>query len=193
MEGIDVRKPSFTLLLLAALPLAGQQIKFPPAFDKLAAKASETVNVNLDASMLGLAGRFISEDKPEEAAAKKLLGGLKGIYVRVFEFEKPGAYARADVDSIREQLRGPGWNCVFSAQKKQDEESVEICLHHDGDVVTGLTVLAAEPTELTVVNLVGLIRPEDLATLSGKFGIPKIKTGPKALMEPKTAPTKKDE
>lgn len=183
----------FTLLLLAAVPLAAQQIKFPPAFDKLAAKASETVNVNLDVSMLGLAGKLMSGEKSEEAAAKKLLSGLKGIYVRGFKFAKPGEYARTDLDAVREQLKDPNWNCIVSVRGK--EEETEICLYRQGETVAGLIVLAAEPKELTVVNIVGPISPEALATLSGQFGIPKmIEKGAKGLVETKPVPpAKKDE
>lgn len=186
-------KPSLALLLLAALPLAGQQVKFPPAFEKLAARASEQMNVNLDASLLEFAGKFMSEKDADQAAAKRLLGGLKGIYVRGFEFAKEGEYSPSDLDGIREQLKGPGWNCFFSVREKQDRETLDVCLHRQGDVATGLVVLAVEPRELTVVNIVGLIRPEDLATLGGKFGIPEMKGDVKTLLERKAAPAKKDE
>lgn len=187
-----MRKLGLTLLL-AVLPLAAQQITFPPAFEKLAAKASEKVNLNLDASLVEFAGKFMSAEKPDEAAAKKLLSGLKGIYIRSFEFAKEGEYSPADLDGIREQLKGPGWNCFFSVWEKQDRETTDICLHRQGDAATGLVVLAVEPRELTVVNIVGLIRPEDLATLGGKFGIPEIKGDVKTLLERKAAPGKKDE
>jgi hypothetical protein len=176
---------SVLTLLVAALPLAAQQIKFPPAFEKLAAKASEKINVNLDASLVEFAGRFLSGEKPDEAAAKKLLGSLKGIYIRGFEFSKEGEYSPKDLDSIREQLKSPGWNCFFSAEEQGGRETVDICLHREGELATGLVVLAVEPKEVSVINIVGSIRPEDLATLSGKFGIPEIKKKLTAPAKPK--------
>lgn len=183
---------SIVTLLLAALPLAAQQITFPPAFEKLAAKASEKVNLSLDASLLEFAGKLMSAEKPDEAAAKKLLSGLKSIHVRSFEFAKEGEYSPADVEAIREQLKGPDWACFFSVQSKR--ETTEICSHREGDAITGLALLAAEPRELTVVNIVGAIRPEDLAALGGHFGLPQIKGEVKTLLERKTAPApKKDE
>ncbi len=184
---------SILALLLAALPLVAQQIKFPPAFDKLAAKAEETVNVNLDSSTLGFAGKLMTGEKAEEAAAKKLVSGLKGIFVRGFEFAKPGEYARADLDSIREQLKDPNWNCIISVREK--EEQTEICLYRQGDAVTGFALLAAEPKELTVVNIVGTISLEALAALGSQFGVSElIRKGAKGLAEAKPAPpAKKDE
>ena len=44
-----------------------------PEFAALAEKASESVNVTLDAKLLGIAARFLSSDDPEQAAAKKLV------------------------------------------------------------------------------------------------------------------------
>ena len=44
----------------------------------------------------------------------------------------------------------------------------------DGQKILGLIVVAAEPTELTVVNIDGAIDPARVRELSGKFGIPKI-------------------
>lgn len=174
-------------LLLAVLPVAARQITFPPAFEKLAAKASEKINVNLDASLVEFAGRFLSCEKAGEAAAKKLLSSLKGIYIRGFEFAQEGEFGPGDVASIREQLKSPGWNCFFSSEEQGGRESVDICLHREGEAATGLVVLAVEPMELAVINIVGAIGPEDLATLSRKFGIPEIKkklTAPKKSSKP---------
>ena len=43
------------IVLLAVLPLAAQDIKMPANLDKLAAKASEVVDVSLDGALLQLA------------------------------------------------------------------------------------------------------------------------------------------
>ena len=37
-----------------------------------------------------------------------------------------------------------------------------------------ILVIAAEPKELTIVNILGTLDPEKLADLSGEFGIPKF-------------------
>jgi len=159
------------LLLLTAAPAAAQQIDLQ-SLEKLAARTTNKTEVTLDASMLKLAGLFLSDGDRDQAAAKKLVDGMKGVYVRVFEFERPGAYAQSDLDALRGQLKGPQWNQIVSVREK--EESVEVWMHRDGDNTTGMVVIAAEPEEVTVVNLVGLLRPEDLATLGGQFGIPRV-------------------
>jgi hypothetical protein len=162
------------LILLAATPAAAQQINLE-SLEKLAAKTTNKTEVTLDASMLKLAGLFLSDGSDrDQAAAKKLVEGMKGLYVRVYEFEKPGAYAQGDLDPLRSQLKGPQWSQILSSRDK--EESVEVWMHRDGDNTTGMVLIAAEPDEVTVINLVGLVRPDDLATLGGQFGIPKVET-----------------
>src|ERR1044071_3621589 len=97
---------SLSLLCLVLLPLYAQDIKIPPA---LGARASEKVDVTLDGNMLQLAAKFLSDGKSDEAQVKKLIAGLKSIYVRSFEFEKEGEYNPADVEAVRTQFRAPAW------------------------------------------------------------------------------------
>jgi hypothetical protein len=138
----------------------------------LSAKASETVEVNLDGNLLTLAARFLDDKNVEEAKAKDILKGLKGIYVRQFTFDKGEGYTAADVEAVRSQANGPGWQKIVDVRKTG--ENVGIYLKSTGDKVDGIVVLAAEKREFTVVQLVGSIDPSQLRELSGKFGIPRI-------------------
>ena len=167
-----------TVFILTALGLCAQEFKIPLNIDKLAAKAVETVDVTLDAQMLKLAGNFLSTKKPDEADAKNLVDGLKGIYVRSFEFAKPGEYSEADVESLRAQLKAPLWTRVVGVKSKRDGDNTEVFLRSENNQITGLAVIAAEPKELTIVHIAGSIRPEDLSRLGGQFGIPKIDVKP---------------
>jgi hypothetical protein len=74
----SMKRAIFALFCLA---LSAQDIKMPPGLDKLEAKASEVVNVQLDGPLLQLASGFLSKDDPEEARVKKLVSKLKGVYV----------------------------------------------------------------------------------------------------------------
>jgi hypothetical protein len=163
--------------LLAAAPAWAQEPKLNLNLDHLAAKAKNTVEVTLDASMLQFASRFLSEKKPDEAEAKKLVAGLKHILVRAFEFDQPGQYAASDVEQLRSQLRSPEWSRIVNVRNKADGENVDVFIRREGDQVGGLVVIAAEPRELTVVSIDGPIRPEDLAKLGGQMGVPRIDIG----------------
>ena len=141
--------------------------------DYLAKKASETVDVNIDERLIQLAAKLFNDKDEDEAKVKKLVNGLKGIYVKSFEFENENDYSSADVDSIRSQLREPVWSRLVNVTSKRDG-IVEVYIALNGSDVLGLAVLSAEPKELTVVNIVGPVDLEKLAKLEGNLGIPDL-------------------
>jgi len=185
---------------LAALLLAGPAFSQEkgrlnlPEFAALADKASETVAVNLDSRLLGMAARFLSSEDPEEAKAKQLVSSLTGIYVQHFSFESDYAYPKGDIDRVRKQLGGPGWSRIVEARSKKENTNVDVFILVDGDKAQGLAIIASEPREFTIVNIVGTIDLEQLHDLEGNFGVPEleIETGkkPAASAKPTPAPTK---
>ena len=141
-------------------------LDIPPS---LAAKASESVDVNLDGVMLRLASRFLSDE--DDAEIRNVVRKLDGIYVRSYEFDSDGEYDRSIADSVRRQL-GPEWKRIVTVQSKM-RENTEIYALPRGDSVGAIVVITAEPRELTIVNIVGPIDIDKLASLEGNFGIPK--------------------
>lgn len=141
--------------------------------DYLTAKASATVDVNIDERLIHLTAKFLSSKNPDEASVKEVVNGLKGIYVKSFEFEKENEYSLADLESIRSQLRGPGWSRIVNVSSKK-EGNVEVYLMINGSQIGGLAVLASDPKELTVVNVIGPVDLEKLTKLEGQFGIPDL-------------------
>ena len=141
--------------------------------DALAAKASETVDVNIDESLMALTTRFLSSKDDDEKKVKELVSGLKGIYVKSFEFENEGQYTEADLESIRSQLRNPAWSRIINVNSKKDG-SIEVYLMHAGPQISGLAVLATELKEITVINIVGPVDLDKLTQLEGQFGIPEL-------------------
>jgi hypothetical protein len=180
-----------TICILTGALGRGQAIDLKH-LDRLAAKASETADVTLDGSLLKLGAKFLSADDPDQAKVKKLVAGLKGIYVRTFEFENEGEYSEADVASIRKQLQSPGWSRIVGVRSKKDKENAEVYLKTDGPD-GGLAIICANPKELTVVSIVGKIDVNELSEL-GHFGVPEIdleKPKPSNLEKPKPS-NKKD-
>jgi hypothetical protein len=161
------------LVLAAAGILSAQQLKLD--FDRLAAKASDTVDISLNGSVLQLAARFLDGKDPDEAKVKKLIANLQGIYIRSFEFKKDGDWSPADLESVRSQLKAPEWSRVVGYKSTGEGETVEVYMRMENQKVTGVAILAAEPREFTVVNIVGPVDLDTLADLSGHFDIPKLK------------------
>jgi hypothetical protein len=159
---------------LALTPLAAQSIKLPPSLERLATKASDVVDVTLDANMLQLASRFLS-NKGDDAQVKKLIAGLRAIYVRNFEFAKEGEYQESDIEPIRAQLKNPAWSRIVGVRSTKSGENSEVYIKTENNKVGGLVVLAAEPRELTIVSIEGSIDPDQLNELGGHFGIPNLR------------------
>jgi hypothetical protein len=141
--------------------------------DHLGTKASETVDVNIDERLMQMTARFLSGKEPDEVKVKELINGLKGIYVKSFEFERDGDYSQADIESIRSQLRTPAWSRILNVSSKR-EGRIEVYLMSNAAQVGGLVVVATDLKELTVVNIVGPVDLEKLSQLEGQFGVPEL-------------------
>ena len=160
------------VLALCCAPVAcGQQ--FQINLDHLTAKASETVDLSLNVSTLQFAAKFLDSKDPDQNKVKKLIAGLEGIYVRSFEFQKAGEWSPADLETIRKQLKAPEWSKIVGV-KSTEGETDEIYLRFQNGKINGVAVIAAEPKELTVVNIAGPVDLDSLAELGGHFHIPKM-------------------
>jgi hypothetical protein len=167
-----------SILLAAGLaPLWAQEIKLPANLDKLSAKAEESIEVTLDGSLLKMAARFLSDkDDPDVAKVKRLLAKLEGVYVRSYQFSEDGDYSRADVESVRSQLQAPAWGRIVGVRSRRDGGDVDVFLKVPGNgTLGGAVIIVAEPRQLTFVNVVGTIDPDEVANLGGQFHIPKLR------------------
>jgi len=145
-----------------------------PEFPELSARATESVNISLDPSLLSLAAGFLDSSDPGDAATKDLIGGLRGIYVRSYTFDQDFAYPLAQVDLVRKQLAAPAWQRLVEVNSAREHTHVDIYVAVDRGVANGLAIIASEPREFTIVNIVGAIDLAKLHRLEGKFGIPKL-------------------
>jgi len=182
---------SLTLFTMMAAAAFGQGLDLKH-LDRLAAKANDTADVTLDGSLLKLAAKFLSASDPDEAKIKKLVSGLKGIYVKSFEFEKEGEYAESDVAAIRSQLKSPGWSRIVGVHSKKDGENAEIYIK-TGGADGGLAIICTNPTELTIVSILGKIDLDELSDLGGNLGVPKLDLEKSPDKSDKSQPPKKKE
>ena len=165
------------LIFVLIVPVRGQD----PArlnLDNLAgleAKAREVVEVNVDGELIELAKRVVS--KTNDPDARKLgdaIGGLKAVYVRVYEFDKENEYNMADVDEIRSQLNAPGWKRLANVRSKRNNEKVDVYTMFTGNIMNGVAVVVSDPKSVVLVNVIGPIDIETLVELGGKMNIPKL-------------------
>ena len=148
--------------------------------DKLADKAARVTDVTLDGSLLNFAVNLIEkmddEGDKDIAQLKSIMKGLKGIYVKSFEFDEANQYSKADVEAVRSQITSR-WTRIVQSIDKRHNEHDEIYLLKNGDQVGGVVILVAEAKELTVVNIVGDVPVDKIAALERHLAPSQKETG----------------
>ena len=158
-----------------------------PDFSDLASRATESTEVTVSSWMLHFASHFASRRDPDGAAAKRLLANLKGITIHSYEFDHDNAYSLADVHRLREQLAAPQWHRLVQVRHK-GQENVDMYVSTEAEKTTGLALISSEPRELTIINVVGPINPDDLEQLSGHLDLPGFRTTGSTPASDKAAP-----
>jgi hypothetical protein len=157
----------------AVVPVAAQspdEPPFPITIEKqLATRATNYTEVTLDRKMLDFASRFM--DKEDDAEGKRIIAKLNGIYVRTYEFDKPGQYTPEDLEAIRRQFTTGDWNPIVKQRSKDGSDDSDIYLKVVNGDIQGMFILNSEPKELNFVFISGPIHPEDLDEINGNFGI----------------------
>ena len=172
---MKIRAGHFALacLLLPGWGAAHDATLTLPDFSLLAGKATESVNVSLNPWLLRIAAAGM-DDNPDGAATKKLLSGIKSIEVRNYKFATDFAYSAADIDAVRRQLSGPGWSQLVQVHDAKKNENVDIYLSIENNQARGFALIASEPREFTIINIVGSISVDDLPRLEKQLHLPKI-------------------
>jgi hypothetical protein len=160
------------LLVFSLTPLAAQQPALDlSALDRLESKSSGRTNITLDSQLLKLAVAFLDSGDKDAAALKSLVANLNAVYVRGYEFDKAGQYTDADLEPLRASLRRAPWSRIVDVHDSGETSEIWVAQNSSGDKFSGLVIINAEATELTVVYVSGLIGPEDVAKLNGHLGI----------------------
>jgi hypothetical protein len=163
------------LLTLVSLGVAAAQpIPINLDWDALAAKAVEKVEVNVSPEMLQLGAKFLGQSKPGEKDVSAMLSGLKGVWVRSLKFAKEGEYSQDELQKFVSKVAASGFSPMVNVAKSgQKAETAAVLIRQEAGKITGTVIVAGEPRELTVVQILGSIDPQKLAGL-GVPGIPKM-------------------
>jgi len=166
-----------TLVLGAAalaVPMLAQnsQLPLPPPVEKeLAARASNVTEVTLGKNMLAFASKFMNGNDQDEAATRRLIEGLDGIYVREYEFDKEGQYSMEEIEKLRAYFATSEWSPIVRERDKRGGETTDVLMKMVNGESHGMFILESAPKELTIVLILGPIRAEDLGKLKGLSGL----------------------
>jgi hypothetical protein len=142
-----------------------------PVEKELAAKAVDVTEVTLGRNMLAFASNFMKGKDADEAAAKKLIQGLQGIYVREYTFDKEGAYSPEQIEQLRKYFTGAEWVPMVHERELKHHSSTDVMMKMVNGESHGLFVLDVEPKEVSIVLILGPIRLDDLGKLGGIGGL----------------------
>jgi hypothetical protein len=151
----------------------------------------EFVEIQIRSNLLSLAAQLIEKQEP---AAAQLVRSVELIHVNVIGLTDAN---RADlvkrVHQIRHDLDAQGWEQNVTVQEKNGEDVGIYTKTRGGEALAGLVITVIEPKgEVVLINIVGDIRPEQVAVLSEKLDIKPLKDIGAALKDaaPKEATSK---
>jgi len=178
---------------ICAKDLAPGQVDFgtfsPPK------EGGEFVEVNIPPSLIWLAAHLVEKQEPEAA---QLLSGLKFVRVNVIGLsDENRAEIQARAQKVRQELTGKGWERIVTAQQKNQDVRIFLKMT-DSSTVQGLVVVVMDDKDHAVfVNVVGDIKPEQIALLGDKLQIDPLKkigkVGEKSSKKHKAKDTEKVE
>jgi hypothetical protein len=131
------------------------------------------VEVHVKSALINIAARLAEKAEPEVAG---LLRGLQAVRVNVIGIDDANRAELTDrLAKIHSDLDAKGWERVVSVLEKSQEVGVYI-KHRGEEAIEGVVVTVVEANkEAVLVNVVGDIRPEQLATVGEKLGIDPLK------------------
>jgi len=151
----------------------------------------EFVEVQIKSNLLSLAAQLVEKQEP---AAAQLVRSVELIHVNVIGITDANrAELVKRVHQIRHDLDTQGWEQNVVVQEKNGEDVGIYTKTRGGEALAGLVVTVIEPKgQVVLVNIVGDIRPEQVAVLGEKLDIKPLKDIGAALKDasPKGATSK---
>lgn len=141
--------------------------KFTPA------EGGQFVEVNLGAPLLKFASVFVDKEEP---AVAEMMRNLKHVRVNVVGFNDD---TRADtttrVRALRQELSKQGWTQIVTVQEPGKAEDVAVFVKlNNEESIDGVVVTVLDGQQAVVVNVVGSIKPEQIAALGERFNVPAL-------------------
>ncbi len=174
---IMIRHPLAVAILAAGVSF--NVLASPPSgqvdFGKITpADNGEFVEVQIKSNLLSLAAQLVEKQDP---ATAKLIRSVELIHVNVIGLTDAN---RADtvkhIRQIRHDLEAQGWEQNVAVQEKNGEDVGIYTKTRGGEALAGLVITVIEPKdEVVLVNIVGDIRPDQVAMLGEKLNIEPLK------------------
>jgi hypothetical protein len=170
MLGLAVLTAALNSGLYADTPAAGfvDFGTFTPS-----ASGGEFVEVNISRNLIALVSQLTAKSEPQ---VTDLLRGLQQIRVNVVGLtDENRASAGKQIKAIRARLDSEKWERIVTVQQTGQDVGVYLKTR-GGEAVEGLVVTILQGNrEAVLVNIVGNIKPEQVALLGERFNIEPLK------------------
>jgi hypothetical protein len=133
------------------------------------------VEVDLPEGLIKFAAKIATKADPQAA---EVLGNLEHVRVNVVELNAANREAIVGrVQAIRQELAAQGWSPIVNVREQPRGDDVQIFAKTRGEeAIAGLVITVVEGSrEVVLVNIVGNIKPEQIATLADRFDIEPLK------------------
>ena len=157
------------LLLFSAAPMTRAQdarLRLDH-LDRLAARATESVEVTMNDVQVQFLRRLVSLGESDRSKLKGLLSKLKGVYVRGYEFARDGEYSDGDIEEVRAQLRSPGWERIVEVRNRNGGD--EVFFMPGNDEIAGFAAISTGPRKVCVINIIGPMDLDEMTLLDREF------------------------
>jgi hypothetical protein len=167
---------SLAALTFAAAAFAADTAPGYVDFGKLVPSTEgQFVEINIPAGLIKFAATLVSKEEPQAAA---VLQNLKHVRVNVVSLSDANrSQAIERVKAIRHDLETQGWFQIVSVREPPKGDDVQIYAKmHDDEAIEGLVItVISGAREVVLVNIVGDIKPEQIASLAERLNIEPLK------------------
>jgi hypothetical protein len=174
-----LRTSSTFAALIFASALVGSAADLAPGYVDFGGIVPSTegkfVEVNLSEGILKFASTFACRQEPQSA---DVLRNLKHVRVNVVELSDANRSQIIErVKTVRQALETSGWTQIVNVREQPKGDDVQIFAKMRGEeAIEGLVVTVIEGNhEVVLVNIVGNIKPEQIAALADRFNIDPLK------------------
>ena len=136
-------------------------------------KGGEFVEVQIKSNLLSLAAQLLDKEQPEAA---KLVRSVRLIRVNVVGLtDENRDELKKRVEQIRSDLDEKGWERNVNVQGKDGEDVGVYTKTRGGEALAGVAVTVMDSENLVLVNVVGDIKPDQVAALGESLNIKPLK------------------
>jgi len=169
-------RPSMFALLIAGLGLTVQAEspgvvdfgKFIPP-----GKGNEFVEINIKSNLLTLAAQLVEKKQPDAAKLLRNVQLVRAYVVGLTDENREEMLKR--IQKIGQDLDGRGWERNVNLQGKAGEDVGVYTQTRGGETLAGVAITVVDPQHMVLVNVVGDIRPEQIAALGDSLNLKPLK------------------